>query len=112
MENLRSLSIILILPPILTLAYDILSWFATNRIDLRTLEEWWVFLFGRPSFAQFETWIINTLDYHTWLWVQSWLDLPSSIALSIFPVLVYLIYSITYLVKRTKEDGPQYTRRD
>lgn len=107
MEALRSLSKILMIPPIGILLYDLVyGWFVMARIKLRTLQEVWT-AFDRSSYNAARPIIDSILTPEA---AKTFFGWPAPLSLVILPVCLYVIYWVSFRLSGGKKAGA-YTYR-
>jgi len=107
MEALRSLSKILMIPPVGILLYDLIyGWFVMARIKLRTLQEVWT-AFDRSSYNAARPFIESLLTPEGANKLLGW---PAPLSLAILPIGLYVVYWVSFRLSGGKKAGA-YTYR-
>lgn len=102
MEFLKNLSLVLAIPPVVTLLYDLIdNWFVKATFELDKLEVWWKKIspdsmaHGRNIISSMTSPAIAAKLFH----------MPACFALAIPPLFFYLLYRIIFLLQGGKTGG-------
>jgi hypothetical protein len=107
MNALRALSKILILIPIVMLAYDaVKGWFVDAHVRIRPLQEWWRWV-DAGSLASARPALAKVMDAHH---IDSLLQAPGPVVMLIPPVVLYVLYRVIFAVRGERTGG--YRSRD
>lgn len=102
MDFFKIASRILLIPPVITLFYDLIyEFFVKNRFQIHRLSEWWVKMSPDTLSDGKEVFTKLTSSSLT----QKLFDLPAPVALAIPAIIFYVIYRVIFLLQGGKSGG-------
>ena len=102
MEFFKKLSLILLVPPVLLLCYDLIyNWFVKNMFELEKLKFWWNKL--SPNSLGPAKSILAAISSTTT--AEKIFNMPAPIVLFAPPLFFYVVYRIIFLLQGGKQGG-------
>jgi hypothetical protein len=102
MEFFKNLSRILLIPPAITLFYDLIhEFFVNNRFLLRPLRQWWVEM-SPGTIEGFKSFMSSVFSP---TFADKMMTLPAPVVLIVPPLIFYFIYRIIFLLQGGKTGG-------
>ena len=96
MRSLRTLSKLLVIPPIVMLMYDLVhGWFVKARIKVRSLAEWWKD-WSPDSFDPVKSFLRDAFSPKV---ADAFMNAPAPLSLLIFPLVLYVVYFIWFRLR-------------
>ena len=102
METLKKLSLLMCIPPALTLVYDLIfGWFVKAEFEIRSLKKWWEII-NKGSMLPVKNFIGSITSTQL---ADKIFNMPAPFVLGAIPLFLYVVYRIIFLLSGGKQGG-------